>query len=256
MKGFQRLIPLMRYLPEVDLRIAGTGPVRAGPARAGPRPARTCSSRGCSAARRWPGCFAAPARWSCRRCSPRRSATSCSRRSRCGTPVVVHEGGGALYETGFLSGGGLGYRTDTELLTALRRIVHDHGLHDELAARGYRHADGRMVRDRASRPLLQPDRPGAGVARQQPYPRPHALAGAPRSRRVVDIGKDLARSHRRRAGFAGVASSNLAYRQPTREEPSAVPHSAMETYRAGSGRRAVALAARLLRAPARPSVGA
>ena len=26
MKGFQRLIPLMRYLPEVDLRIAGTGP--------------------------------------------------------------------------------------------------------------------------------------------------------------------------------------------------------------------------------------
>src|SRR5262249_16878192 len=26
MKGFQRLIPLLRYLPEVDLRIAGTGP--------------------------------------------------------------------------------------------------------------------------------------------------------------------------------------------------------------------------------------
>ena len=53
-----------------------------------------------------------------------------------GTPVVVHEGGGALYETGFLSGGGLAYRTDTELLTALRRMVHDHRLHDDLAARG------------------------------------------------------------------------------------------------------------------------
>src|SRR5690606_33020609 len=26
MKGFQRLIPIMRMLPEVDLRIAGTGP--------------------------------------------------------------------------------------------------------------------------------------------------------------------------------------------------------------------------------------
>ena len=26
MKGFQRLIPMMKYLPEVDLRIAGTGP--------------------------------------------------------------------------------------------------------------------------------------------------------------------------------------------------------------------------------------
>ena len=54
-----------------------------------------------------------------------------------GTPVVVHEGGGALYETGFLSGGGLAYRTDTELLTALRRMVHDHRLHDDLAARGF-----------------------------------------------------------------------------------------------------------------------
>ena len=29
MKGFQRLIPLMRLLPEVDLRIAGTGPFEA-----------------------------------------------------------------------------------------------------------------------------------------------------------------------------------------------------------------------------------
>ena len=35
------------------------------------------------------------------------------------------------------SGGGLGYRTDTELLTALRRIIHDPDLRDELAARGY-----------------------------------------------------------------------------------------------------------------------
>ena len=54
-----------------------------------------------------------------------------------GTPVVVHEGGGALYETGFLSGGGLAYRTDSELLTAMRRMVHDRELHDELAARGF-----------------------------------------------------------------------------------------------------------------------
>ena len=29
MKGFQRLIPMMRLLPEVDLRIAGTGPYEA-----------------------------------------------------------------------------------------------------------------------------------------------------------------------------------------------------------------------------------
>src|SRR4029078_3162842 len=29
MKGFQRLIPIMQLLPEVDLRIAGTGPYEA-----------------------------------------------------------------------------------------------------------------------------------------------------------------------------------------------------------------------------------
>src|SRR5262249_62093019 len=52
------------------------------------------------------------------------------------TPVIVHEGGGALYETGVLSGGGLGYRTDVELLTAMRRLVHDHGLPADLASRG------------------------------------------------------------------------------------------------------------------------
>ena len=53
------------------------------------------------------------------------------------TPVVVHEGGGALRETGVASGGGLGYRTDGELLLAMRRIVHDDDLRDELADRGF-----------------------------------------------------------------------------------------------------------------------
>ena len=53
------------------------------------------------------------------------------------TPVVVHREAGRLHETGVLSGGGLGYRTDAELLLALRRIVHDDDLRDELAARGF-----------------------------------------------------------------------------------------------------------------------
>jgi hypothetical protein len=35
------------------------------------------------------------------------------------------------------SGGGLGYRNDIELVTAMRRMVHDHELRDELADRGY-----------------------------------------------------------------------------------------------------------------------
>ncbi len=53
------------------------------------------------------------------------------------TPVVVHQGGGALYEVGVESGGGLGYETDGELLLALRRMVHDRDLRDDLADRGY-----------------------------------------------------------------------------------------------------------------------
>jgi hypothetical protein len=36
-----------------------------------------------------------------------------------------------------LSGGGLGYRTDSELLLALRRVVYDDDLRDTLAHRGY-----------------------------------------------------------------------------------------------------------------------
>jgi glycosyltransferase involved in cell wall biosynthesis len=53
------------------------------------------------------------------------------------TPVVVHEAGGALEETGVQSGGGLGYLSDIELLTALRRIIHQPELRDDLAARGF-----------------------------------------------------------------------------------------------------------------------
>ena len=54
-----------------------------------------------------------------------------------GTPVIVHEGGGAIRETGAESGGGLSYRTDAEMLTAMRRMVHDEDLRSELAARGF-----------------------------------------------------------------------------------------------------------------------
>ena len=40
-------------------------------------------------------------------------------------------------ETGVESGGGLGYSSDGELLTALRRLVYDHDLRDELAEAGF-----------------------------------------------------------------------------------------------------------------------
>ena len=137
MKGFQRLIPLMRYLPEVDLRIAGTGPLRAGAARDWPRDLPNVRFEGLLGGPALARLFRSARAVVVPSLFPETFGYVVLEAFAVGTPVVVHEGGGALYETGFLSGGGLGYRTDTELLTALRRMVHDHGLHDELAARGF-----------------------------------------------------------------------------------------------------------------------
>ena len=154
MKGFQRLIPMMRYLPEVDLRIAGTGPYEAelralaadlpnvhfegllGGACAGPALPRRAGP------------------WSCRRSSPRRSATSSSRPSRWARRSSSTRGAAPSARPASLSGGGLGYRTDGELLLALRRMVHDEELRGELAARGFAPADRRMVRDGTYSQLL------------------------------------------------------------------------------------------------------
>jgi glycosyltransferase involved in cell wall biosynthesis len=53
------------------------------------------------------------------------------------TPVIVDAQGGALFENAALSGGGLAYRTDAELLWSIRRLVHDDNLRDELSHAGY-----------------------------------------------------------------------------------------------------------------------
>jgi glycosyltransferase involved in cell wall biosynthesis len=136
MKGFQRLIPLLRYLPEVDLRIAGTGPyepalralarelpnVRFEGLLGGPDLARLFHEARAVVV---PSLF------------PETFGYVVLEAFSVRTPVVVHLGGGALDETGVQSGGGLGYRTDAELLVALRRIVHDDELRAELSHRGY-----------------------------------------------------------------------------------------------------------------------
>ncbi len=136
MKGFQRLIPLMRYLPEVDLRLAGTGPYEVelkALAQGLPNVQFEGLLGGAALARLFRNARAVvvPSLF------PETFGYVVLESFAVGTPVIVHEGGGALYETGFSSGGGLSYRTDTELLTAMRRMVHDHRLHDDLAARGY-----------------------------------------------------------------------------------------------------------------------
>jgi glycosyltransferase involved in cell wall biosynthesis len=136
MKGFQRLIPLMQYLPEVDLRIAGTGPFEKELkllAKDLPNVHFEGLLGGSALARLFHGARAVvvPSLF------PETFGYVVLEAFAVRTPVVVHTGGGALEETGVQSGGGLGYRTDAELLIALRRIVHDDELRDELAHRGY-----------------------------------------------------------------------------------------------------------------------
>ncbi|AMV39659.1 glycosyltransferase family 4 protein [Planctomyces sp. SH-PL62] len=136
MKGFQRLIPLMRNLPEADLRIAGTGPYEASLRKLAeglPNVHFEGLLGGQGLARLFRGSRAVvvPSLF------PETFGYVVLEAFATGTPVIVHEGGGAILETGVASGGGLGYRTDTELLTAMRRMVHDEDLRSGLAAQGF-----------------------------------------------------------------------------------------------------------------------
>ncbi len=136
MKGFQRLIPMMRYLPEADLRIAGAGPYESelrAMARDLPNVHFDGLLGGASLARLFRGACAVvvPSLF------PETFGYVVLEAFAVRTPVVVHEEAGALLETGVQSGGGIGYRADIELLTALRRIIHDSELRDELADRGF-----------------------------------------------------------------------------------------------------------------------
>jgi glycosyltransferase involved in cell wall biosynthesis len=136
MKGFQRLIPMMRYLPEVDLRIAGTGPY-APTLRAMADGLPNVRFEGLLGGRALARLFRSARAVVVPSLFPETFGYVVLEAFAMGTPVVVHEGGGALIETGARSGGGLGYRSDVELLTALRRVVHDQELRNELASRGY-----------------------------------------------------------------------------------------------------------------------
>ena len=78
------------------------------------------------------------------------------------TPVVVHRGGGAILETGERSGGGLGYDTDAEMLVALKRVVHDEGLRNELAAAGFAMREGPWSEE--THPLCNYPRPDPSAA--------------------------------------------------------------------------------------------
>jgi glycosyltransferase involved in cell wall biosynthesis len=192
MKGMQRLIPMMRYLPEVDLRIAGAGPLaptlRALAADL-PNVYFEGLLGGAALARLFRGARAVvvPSLF------PETFGYVVLEAFAVGTPVVVHEGGGALLETGVLSGGGLGYRTEGELLLALRRVVHDDDFRADLAARGfaqrigqwcetehmhnYFELIGRFRESRGVRPVYRPHRVEQAAANPVP-----PLAGMRRPR--------------------------------------------------------------------------
>lgn len=183
MKGFQRLIPIMRYLPEVDLRIAGTGPY-APALRAMARDLPNVRFEGLLGGRALGRLFRSSRAVVVPSLFPETFGYVVLEAFAVGTPVVVHEGGGALYETGVKSGGGLGYRTEVELLTALRRVIHDHELRSELASRGYAMRTGEWSEsvhiDRYFE-LIAHARSGPGG---WPLASPHIQVGSPERRKI------------------------------------------------------------------------
>jgi glycosyltransferase involved in cell wall biosynthesis len=184
MKGFQRLIPLLRYLPEVDLRIAGTGPYE--PAlRALAKDLPNVRFEGLLDGRALARLFRSARAVVVPSLFSETFGYVVLEAFAVRTPVIVHEGGGALYETGVLSGGGLGYRTDVELLTAMRRLVHDHALHAELASRGYAMRMGRWSEAEHLESYLALCAEAAAARRPRAVPRPYALARRTRRPRQV-----------------------------------------------------------------------
>ena len=158
MKGFQRLIPLMRLLPEVDLRIAGTGPFEArlrDLAAGMPNVKFEGLLGGSELARLFHGARAVvvPSLF------PETFGYVVLEAFAVRTPVIVHNSGGAIHETGVLSGGGLGYKTDGELLLAMRRMVHADDLRDEV-----RHVPRGRSRRRQERALR---RAGSSASRRR-----------------------------------------------------------------------------------------
>lgn len=136
MKGFQRVIPLMKYLPEADLRIAGTGPYEKHLRKLAegiPNVRFEGLLGGADLARLFAGSRAVvvPSLF------PETFGYVVLEAFAVRAPVIVHRGGGAILETGAESGGGLPYSTDDELLLAMRRLVHDDPLREGLAERGH-----------------------------------------------------------------------------------------------------------------------
>ena len=136
LKGFQKLIPMMKYLPEVDLRIAGAGPIEA-ELRKLAAPLKNVHFEGLLGGEGLAKLFHGARAVVVPSLFPETFGYVVLEAFAVRTPVVVHNGGGAIAETGVESGGGIGYESESEMLVALKRIVHDDALRRELSDAGY-----------------------------------------------------------------------------------------------------------------------
>lgn len=133
-KGFQRLIPQMSRLPEFDLKIAGAGPFeqqlrQLAAGRANVQFAGQLSFPELRALYSGAVAVVVPSLFF------ETFGYVAVEAMSTGTPVIVHDQG-ALPELIQASGGGLTYRTDDELVSALRLIAGSESLRRQLGERG------------------------------------------------------------------------------------------------------------------------
>lgn len=136
MKGFQNLIPIVAHLPGIDLKIAGTGPFEDELKRLAGN-ARNIEFVGLCDRQRLTRLFRDAEAVVVPSLFPETFGYVVSEAFAVKTPVIVNRGGGAIVETGELSGGGVGYDNPEQLEAAILSLVHDRKLRDRLADRGY-----------------------------------------------------------------------------------------------------------------------
>lgn len=139
-KGFQRVIPLMRELPEVDLRVAGAGPYEA----------KLRKLAGGMANVHFEGLLSHSQLAELFRAARALIVPSLFWETfgyvvieafSTGTPAIVSRRG-ALPELIDATGGGVTFDSDRELLTAIRALAWDDSLRARLGGRGRRGVEG------------------------------------------------------------------------------------------------------------------
>jgi glycosyltransferase involved in cell wall biosynthesis len=145
-KGFQRLIPLMRELPDLDLRIAGGGSLER-ELRALGRSLPNVHFEGWLDATGLVALFRGARAVVVPSLSPETFGFVAAEALALGRPVVVHDIG-AIASLARESGGGIVYGRDEELVDALRLLGSDTRLGDELGARGAAYAADELSEER------------------------------------------------------------------------------------------------------------